>query len=260
MPTYPTGDRPFSVAVGDLNNDGALDIVDLNAGTGPHSYGVFLGNGDGTFTALAPTDAAGSQSTVKLSDLNGDGRLDLVTDHASFLGNGDGTFQAALPFNTGAFVSDLILGDFNSDGRPDLVASSGGSATKSIALLLGNGDGTFGAATYYNLNAGASELAAGDFNGDGGIDVAILNSSAFHVTGGQNWASPSCAIMATVLCRTAAAARTAPCNAAATSRRAISMATDMPTSSSATSSAGLRSKAESTSFWQAAPRAASAVS
>ena len=108
-------------------------------------------------TVINTTAAAGSP--VAVTDLNGDGKADVVTTTGAALGNGDGTFQA-LVATSGAAVA---TGDFNGDGKIDLAETGG--------VQLGNGDGTFQTAIAYPSNAGAVGAVA-DFNGDGKADLA----------------------------------------------------------------------------------------
>jgi hypothetical protein len=62
----------------------------------------------------------------------------------------------------------LAVGDFNGDGKPDLAMGTAAG----VAILPGNGDGSFGAAANYTVGNGAFAVALGDFNGDGKLDVA----------------------------------------------------------------------------------------
>ena len=189
---YATGSyAPMSLAVGDFNGDGALDLVvgsqctTVTCGAGQVS--VLVGNGDGTFQPpTAYPSGPGSSYFVVTGDFNGDGNLDVaVADQtaansviAILLGNGDGTFQAPVSYSTGATsAAFLAVGDFNEDGASDLAVANG--AADSVSILLGNGDGTFRTAVIYaSGGAFANSIAVGDFNGDGAPDLAVVNGCA----------------------------------------------------------------------------------
>ena len=174
----PTGSVPMSVAIGDLNADGKLDLAVANLYS--NTVSVLLGNGDGTFGAK--TDFTTGQNrgstaipgSIAIRDLNADGKPDLavVSDSVSvLLGNGDGTFGGRSNFGTG--LRSIAIGDLNADGRPDLAVVSGYS---SVAVLLGNGDGTFGAETGFVTGDNARSVAIGDLNADGKPDLAVADS------------------------------------------------------------------------------------
>src|SRR3989442_717046 len=183
---------PSSVAVGDFNGDGVLDLAVVNGGSGTVS--VLLGNGDGSFRAAPNIDMVAI--SVAVGDLNGDGIPDLavVPSGANFpsgansvsvlLGNGDGTFQAARNFATlSTRPFSAAVGDFNGDGVPDLAVAGGVDLeTSSISVLLGNGDGTFQAARGFATGSHARSVAVGDFNGDGVPDLAVANAGSDSVS------------------------------------------------------------------------------
>jgi hypothetical protein len=182
------GQDPLSVAVGDFRHDGRLDLAVADAS----GVSVLLGNGDGTFQARVTYPAGGAgpaapfgAAFVLVADVNGDGKLDLVTANPGsntvsvLLGDGDGTFQPARNFAAGTTPASLAAADFNGDGNLDLVVGHGAGpsgASASVSVLLGNGDGTFQAPVSYTTAADPVSVAVGDFNGDGKADIVSANS------------------------------------------------------------------------------------
>ena len=196
--TVPSFAAPVSYAAGagatvvtaDFNGDSRLDVA---AWSGDIS--ILLGKADGTFQAAGTFASGGSHAlgnSLAVSDFNGDGKLDIVMvvgnsgpdfgQVSLLLGNGDGTFQSPRIFSAGpTHVVGLAVGDFNADGKMDVAVSGQANAyfggQNEFRMLLGNGDGTF--ASYDNFNSLFDDvfsgfLAAGDFNGDGELDLAML--------------------------------------------------------------------------------------
>lgn len=128
---YPVGLGPSAVALGDVSGDGRLDVVTVNSGGGG-DYSVLLGQEGGTLRALAPQRLPGglSPSFGALADLNGDGRLDLLTlqrgsaDLAVSLGQGDGSFRLAQLYGVGAAPIFVGVVDLDGDKRPDVYISN----------------------------------------------------------------------------------------------------------------------------------------
>jgi len=183
------------VVSADFNGDG---IPDLAAGcTANGTVGIFLGNGDGTFTQKGSLSLPGfsgpgsngeSLDDMVAGDFDGDGIPDLaVTDGygtAIFLGNGDGTFTYKATSDgcgRGNISNAIAVADFNQDGILDLAEASGYG--HSLTILLGNGDGTFRTASARpGTGANPTGVAVGDFNGDGIPDLAVTNAGANTVT------------------------------------------------------------------------------
>jgi FG-GAP-like repeat/FG-GAP repeat len=131
-PRYPVGSNPSSVATGDFNGDGHLDLVVVNFGGYPDAgkVSILLGNGDGTLQAAQSYSVGVFPEAVAVGDFNGDGHLDLVVANSGsnstsiLLGNGDGTFQVAQNYDAGYNPVSVAVGDFNGDGYLDLAVSN----------------------------------------------------------------------------------------------------------------------------------------
>jgi len=115
----------FSIAVGDVNGDGILDIVvgDVKSGS------LLLGNGDGTFQIGQPIGCADAVAFA-VADFNRDGKADLVCANnlgqevELFLGNGHGVFKHNRNFKVSTPPIALVAGDFNGDGVPDFAVAN----------------------------------------------------------------------------------------------------------------------------------------
>jgi VCBS repeat protein/centrosomal CEP192-like protein/HYDIN/CFA65/VesB family protein len=170
---------PVSLAVGDFNGDGKLDLAVANWGA--NSVSIMLGNGDGTFQSGATYAAGNLPYSIISADFNGDGKADLAVSNdmdgtiSIFLGNGDGTFQAQKTFAAGSFPYTVVAGDFNGDGKVDLATANWNSST--VSVLLGNGDGTFQAVQQYPAGFRQFGLAVGDFNGDHKLDLVTTSTN-----------------------------------------------------------------------------------
>jgi len=167
----------FSIAAADVNGDQRLDLIVANSGD--KTFSVLLGNGDGTFQSPVAYTQVNPPSSVVVVDLAGNGVKDLAVFRIGgvdvWLGNGDGTFRQG---PTGVAGTGVTAGDFNGDKKDDLVATPvvlclfPPCTPVYPALNLGNGDGTF----QPGINIGQSVIAAGDFDGDGKLDLVVYGA------------------------------------------------------------------------------------
>ncbi|MEJ2007037.1 MAG: FG-GAP-like repeat-containing protein [Acidobacteriota bacterium] len=194
-PTVPLPGGQTPVGMADFNGDGKLDLLsETGQGTTPTTIEVLWGNGTGAFASGPSTTLPSGLALARVPvwDFNADGKPDLLLENgfetasASFqvlLGNGDGTFTPVpgTPMNVGPAGYTAAVADFNGDGKLDLAVPNGlygyavGADTPSIAILLGNGDGTFTQVPNCCGTPGqqADNILTGDFNDDGKLDLAV---------------------------------------------------------------------------------------
>jgi hypothetical protein len=197
--TYASGatNNTYSVAVADVNGDGKLDLFVANGNQQDNSdgsVGALLGNGDGTFQPAVTYDSgAAFADFVVITDVNGDGKPDIVVANTGknngedgsvgvMLGNGDGTFRTAVTYDSGGQGPvSVTVADVNLDGKPDLLVANGcfgisNCASGQVGVMLGNDDGTFQpVVTYGDGGLLPTQVAAADVNGDGKPDMLVAN-------------------------------------------------------------------------------------
>jgi hypothetical protein len=200
-PAYSLGGSVYAPIVAqDFNGDGNVDVVMASTLSGQQSgdgsLSILLGNGNGTMQAATILNQTlGTVYAAITADVNGDGIPDLLESVylpsygnqggiLVFLGTGNGQYAAPTLYNAGATTAlALVAGDFNKDGKIDIAALCeclDDSCTQGgVAILLGNGDGTFQSPVNYGTEGQYSlSLVPGDFNGDGRLDVAVVNQSS----------------------------------------------------------------------------------
>jgi hypothetical protein len=175
----------YCIAIADANSDHHQDLII----TAEHLQ-VYLGDGTGRFKT-APDfdlDTKGHATELAVADVNGDGKLDVITaDHnvysvSVFLGDGNGKFAPAegSPFwpkrGEHPHTHSLLVCDVNNDKKLDIITAN--NADNDIAVMLGDGRGGFTSAakSVFACGPGPYPLAAADVNEDGNLDVLVPNA------------------------------------------------------------------------------------
>jgi len=185
------GDNPNTVAIGDVNGDGKLDLVSVDEGD---SISILLGKGDGSFQSATYIKTPDQTNySVAIGNVDGDGKLDLVVGNrdnlenstrgisvAVLLGNGNGSFQSPNYYKSRTLAAFLVTSDVNGDGKLDAItANSDGN----IDVFLGNGNGSFQEPIMNRAFRGSlGSVVTGDFNSDGRVDLVTGHWSEHDVS------------------------------------------------------------------------------
>lgn len=177
--SFPAGNFPFSVAKGDFNDDGRLDVVTANSRASDVS--VLLNNGDESFGPPTQFKVGDAPFAVVVGDFNTDGKPDLATANLSsntvtiLSGNGNGSFALSTTVAVGERPVALTVGDINQDGKPDLAVAN--SISSMVSILLNQGNGSF-TVTHIDVGNRPVSVVIGDFNDDDKPDLAAaINES-----------------------------------------------------------------------------------
>ncbi|MCA8912636.1 MAG: VCBS repeat-containing protein [Planctomycetes bacterium] len=175
------------IVTADFNGDGFTDIFDGQYGAQDK---VFLGNGQGGFTAVNVGGSSNNCYAAAAGDFDEDGDMDLVVSGYGqqdrvFFNNGSGSFTTSINIGTGSEETmSMNVADIDGDGHLDIVAVTGGISASADAIYLGDGQGGFTSTvieiypgTNVATTSNAWDVALGDMDGDGDIDIVTAEFS-----------------------------------------------------------------------------------
>lgn len=176
----------WTMAIADVDGDGRPDVVVPGAGfsTADNTLTTLTSRANGSLRSPVSSPGAAADADATIADFNGDGVPDLATGSGwgggvlISLGDGDGGFRAPVESPLADTVTASAASDLNADGKVDLVvATYDDDYAGSFRVLFGNGDGTFvaGPTTVVSSNGQVTSLMIGDFDGDGGQDLALAD-------------------------------------------------------------------------------------
>ena len=179
-------DASYSLAFGDVNQDGYMDLAVGNDGM---QNVVYINDGNGSLAGVTRTFGPGNDSTasVAFGDVDGDGDLDVFAGNAGqknviYLNDGSGDFSAGTrDFGTGSdWTNSIALGDVDGDGDLDIAVGNWNSQQNVVYLNDGSGhfDDSASARTFGAGTDSTTSTALGDVDGDGDLDIAVGNSAA----------------------------------------------------------------------------------
>lgn len=175
-------------AIGDLDEDGAVDLVTFR-GFGA-TASIFFQQPDGTFGAEQSFDAPMAAKSIEVADLDADGHLDILIagltgDVLVHWGSGALGFDGSTTLDGGIGPADLVVADIDLDGHQDILSTNTG--TQDVSVLRGLGGRTFGSEEVYPSAGVAERLAVDDVDGDGRPDVILIYGGFLFPTTGLAW-------------------------------------------------------------------------
>jgi FG-GAP-like repeat len=180
-------ETPSLVEAADLDDDGAPDL--LVAAGGSHDVAVLLADGGGGWLPPQATPSLGYPVEARAADVDGDGALDVLVGDAPpltiYRGDGDGGLLPPVGVTVpGGSVGQIEPCDVDADGDLDVLATLfvGSQFPSRVQVLLGNGLGGFAAGASVPVGFAASDIDAGDLDGNGAPDAVTANSDSGSIS------------------------------------------------------------------------------
>ena len=184
--TNAVGSGPFIVTTADVNGDGKVDLTTANYGPGAgNTLTVLTNNGSGRFVFSSTLNVGIGVFYVAAADVNGDGKLDLVSANNTdstlsvLTNNGSGGFVLATNLSVGKAPDWVAVADINGDGKPDLITANSGNNTLSVLANATpfpiQGQLAFKLSSSPGVGDAPNSVGAADVNEDGKLDLISAN-------------------------------------------------------------------------------------
>ncbi len=196
---FSTGAAPFISIMGDIDGDGKSDMITANSSAGTLS--VFRNTSAagaitaGSFGSPSSLSTASTPTNVRFADVDGDGRQDLIVVSAAAAtvsvfrntsSSGSISFASRVDYSTtasGLAPIEVTVADYDGDGMPEMAVSASFSNTI-IVFQNASSPGTinFGTGVAFAANTGAFGITSADFDGDGKVDIAAVDTGSATVS------------------------------------------------------------------------------
>ncbi|MBD2699665.1 VCBS repeat-containing protein [Spirosoma sp. BT702] len=182
------GANPYSVALGDVDGDGDLDLLTANYSN--NNVSVRVNDGSGNYSGSTNVGVGNDPASVAVGDVDGDGDLDFVTANYNSnnvsvrVNDGSGNFSGTTNVGVGSSPQSVALGDIDGDGDLDLLAAN--SNSNNVSVRFNDGSGNFGGGFGIDVGINPWSVAVGDVDGDGDLDQLVANFNSANVSVGLN--------------------------------------------------------------------------